>query len=74
MKCIIAYSRYFMVKSELVKEKYTMKEYQNLIGKIIVAAAIITGSVIIGNAILEASGNIGSQIASALNTIASQIQ
>lgn len=30
-----------------------MKEYQNLIGKIIVAAAIITGSVIIGNATLK---------------------
>ena len=51
-----------------------MKEYQNLIGKVILAVAIILGAMIIGNAILEASGNIGSQIASALNTIASQIQ
>ena len=47
-----------------------MKEYQNLIGKIIVAVAIIIGAVVIGNAILEAGGNIGSEIASALNTIA----
>ena len=50
-----------------------MKEYQNLIGKVILAVAIIVGAMIIGNAILEASGNIGSQSASALNTIAIQI-
>lgn len=51
-----------------------MKEYQNLIGKVIIAAAIIVGAVIIGNAIFEASGNIGAQIAAALHTIASQIK
>ena len=50
-----------------------MKEYQNLIGKIIIAAAIIIGAMVIGNAILEAGGNIGSQIASALNILAATI-
>lgn len=43
-----------------------MKEYQNLIGKIIIAVAIIIAGVVIANAIGEASGAIGSQIASAL--------
>ena len=51
-----------------------MKEYQNLIGSIVIAAAIIMGAVLIVNAMIEASGNIGSQIASALSTIASQIE
>ena len=50
-----------------------MKDYQNLIGKIIIAAAIIIGAVIIGNAIIEAGGEIGSQIASALHTLAAQM-
>ena len=40
-----------------------MKEYQNLIGKVILAVAIIVGAMIIGNAILEASGNIGRKVA-----------
>lgn len=45
-----------------------MKEYQNLIGKIIIAVAIVIAGVLIANAIGEASGTIGSQIASALAT------
>lgn len=47
-----------------------MKEYQNLIGKIIIAGAIIIAAFIISGAIESAGRNIGSQIASALNTIA----
>lgn len=41
-----------------------MKEYQELVGKALTAAAIIIAGVI-----ESAGGNIGSQIASALNTI-----
>ena len=32
-----------------------MKEYQNLIGSIVIAAAIIMGAVLIGNAMIEGS-------------------
>lgn len=39
-----------------------MKEYQDLIGKIIVALAIIGAALIIANAIDSAGANIGSQI------------
>lgn len=46
-----------------------MKEYQDLIGKIIIAAAIVIGSAMIGNAIVEAGDNIGPQIGSALSFI-----
>lgn len=45
-----------------------MKEYQNLIGKLAIAAAIIIAGVMISQAIESAGGNIGSQIASALAT------
>ena len=41
-----------------------MKEYQELVGKALTAAAITIAGVI-----ESAGGNIGSQIASALNTI-----
>ncbi len=50
-----------------------MKEYQDLIGRLIMAAAIIISSLIIGNAITEAGNNIGPQIASALNFVAQMI-
>ena len=50
-----------------------MKEYQNLIGKIAIAVAIIIAGAMISNAITTAGGEFGSQIASALNAIASQI-
>lgn len=45
-----------------------MKDYQNLIGKIIIAAAIIVAGAMIAHAIELAGGNIGSQIAGALAT------
>lgn len=50
-----------------------MKEYQNLIGKVIVAGAIIVAAFIIAHAFESAAGSVRSQIASALNTIAGQI-
>lgn len=50
-----------------------MKEYQNLIGKLVIAVAIIVVGVMIANAITYAGGEIGRQIANALSTIASQI-
>lgn len=43
-----------------------MKEYQYLVGKILVAVAIIVGAWIIGEAIQVGASNIGSQIAAAL--------
>ena len=43
-----------------------MKEYQSLIGKIILAAAIIIAACIVASAIRAAGGSIGSQIASAI--------
>lgn len=43
-----------------------LKEYQSLIGAIILAAAIIIAACILGDAIREAGGSIGSQIASAV--------
>ena len=45
-----------------------MKDYQNLIGKIIIAVAIVVAGSMIANAIEVAGGDIGSQIASALAT------
>lgn len=51
-----------------------MKEYQNIIGKVIVAGAIIAAAFIIADAIEAVGGNMGSQIASALGSIASQIK
>lgn len=45
-----------------------MKDYQNLIGKLAIAAAIIIAGIIISQAIESAGGNIGSQIAGALAT------
>ncbi len=50
-----------------------MKEYQDLIGKVIVAAAIVAAAWMIANAVTAAGGTIGSQIASALNNVAVQI-
>lgn len=46
-----------------------MKEYQNLIGKITVAAAIIIVAVILANAIESAGTSAGSQIAGALHAM-----
>lgn len=43
-----------------------MKEYQSLIGKIILAAAIIIAACIVASAIRAAGGSIGSQIASVI--------
>ena len=43
-----------------------MKDYQNLIGKIIIAVAIIIAAVILSNAIEVGCASIGSQIASAI--------
>lgn len=50
-----------------------MKEYQNLIGKIVIAIAIIIAGIMISNAIDGVGGEIGSRIAGALDTLASQI-
>ena len=50
-----------------------MKEYQDLIGKVIVAAAIVVAAWMIANAVTASGGTIGSQIASALNNVAGQI-
>lgn len=46
-----------------------MKEYQNIIGKIVIALAIIIAGYMISQAIITAGGDIGSQIASAINII-----
>ena len=43
-----------------------MKEYQDLIGKIVIAVAIIIAGVLIANAIEAGCASIGSQIASAI--------
>lgn len=43
-----------------------MKDYQNLIGKIIIAIAIVIAGVLIANAIEAGCASIGSQIASAI--------
>ena len=43
-----------------------MKEYQNLIGKIVIAVAIVIAAFLIANAIEEGCASIGSQIASAI--------
>ena len=45
-----------------------MKEYQNLIGKLAIAVAVIIAGVLISQAVEAAGGNIGSQIADALAT------
>ena len=50
-----------------------VKEYQNLIGKIIIAAAIIAAAFILANAIESAEASAGSQIAGALHAMASQM-
>lgn len=50
-----------------------MKEYQNLIGKLVIAVVIVVVGVMIANAITYTGVEIGSQIAGALSTIASQI-
>ena len=43
-----------------------MKDYQDLIGKIIIAIAIIIAAVMISNAIEAGCASIGSQISSAI--------
>ena len=43
-----------------------MKDYQNLIGKIIIAIAIVFAAVMIANAIEAGCASIGSQISSAI--------
>lgn len=43
-----------------------MKDFQSLIGKIIIAAAIVIAAIFIANAIEAGCANIGSQIASAI--------
>ena len=43
-----------------------MKDYQNLIGKILIAIAIVIAGVLISNAIEVGCASIGSQIASAI--------
>ena len=43
-----------------------MKDYQDLIGKIIIAIAIIIAAVMLSNAIEAGCASIGSQISSAL--------
>ena len=43
-----------------------MKDYQNLIGRIIIAVAIVIAGVLIANAIEVGCASIGSQIASAI--------
>lgn len=46
-----------------------MKEYQNLIGRIIIAAAIVIAGILIANALEHLAGSIGV----GLNTIAAQM-
>ena len=43
-----------------------MKDYQNLIGKIIIAVAIVIAAITIANAIEVGCASIGSQISSAI--------
>ena len=43
-----------------------MKDYQNLIGKIIIAIAIVIAAMMISNAIEAGCASIGSQISSAI--------
>ena len=50
-----------------------MKEYQNLIGKLAIAVAIVIAGSIISKAITYVGVEIASQISNALSTIASQI-
>ena len=49
-----------------------MKEYQNLIGKVVIALAIVIAGALIANAIQNTGSNL-SNIAAALNTIAGQL-
>lgn len=46
-----------------------MKDYQSLIGKLVIAVAIVIAAVLVSDAIGEA----GAQIAGGLSTLASQI-
>jgi hypothetical protein len=46
-----------------------MKNYQNLLGAIIIAAAIIIASIIIANSINGAGQNIGDMVSNALGTL-----
>lgn len=46
-----------------------MKQYQNLIGAIIIAVAIVVAGVLIANAIDRAGGNIGGMISSGLGVL-----
>ena len=48
-----------------------MKEYQNLIGKLAIAVAIVIAGIIISKAITYVGVEIASQISNALSTIAS---
>ena len=50
-----------------------MKEYQNLIGKLAIAVAIVIAGIIISKSITYVGVEIASQISNALSTIASQI-
>ncbi len=50
-----------------------MKEYQDLIGRIIIAASVIIAAFIIANAINTVGTNIGDQIISSSYIIARQI-
>ena len=50
-----------------------MKEYQNIIGKLAIAVAIVIAGIIISKAITYAGVEIATQISNALSTIASQI-
>lgn len=43
-----------------------MKDYQNLIGKIMIAVAIVIAGVLIANAVKIGCGELGSQIAFAI--------
>ena len=43
-----------------------MKDYQNLIGKISIAAAIVLAAIMIANSIEAGCASIGSQISSAI--------
>lgn len=50
-----------------------MKEYQNLIGKIVIGASIIIAAVILADAVKYAGGEIGSMISGAISAIAAQL-
>lgn len=50
-----------------------MKEYRNLIGKIVIGASIIIAALILADAVKYAGEEIGGMISSAISSIAAQL-